>query len=99
MNALLLYGRPQKPVVRSTDWEPLAAGLGRPRARGDWRPPIRFRCDSRIQNLSTDPDLLKQALLNLIRNSIEAMPEGSAGTVSLRAAPGRDGSAGDLGGR
>jgi len=91
VNALLLYGRPQEPLVRSTAWEPLAADLAAHAREAIGDRPLRFRCDSRIQNLSTDPDLLKQALLNLIRNSIEAMPEGSAGTVSLCAAPSRDG--------
>ena len=91
VNALLLYGRPQKPVVRSTAWEPLATDLAAHAREAIGGRPIRFICDSRIQNLYTDPDLLKQALLNLIRNSIEAMPEGSAGTVSLCAAPASDG--------
>ena len=91
VNALLLYGRPQKPVVRSIAWEPLAADLAAHAREAIGGRPIRFICDSRIQNLSTDPDLLKQALLNLIRNSIEAMPEGSAGTVSQCAAPASDG--------
>ena len=91
VNALLLYGRPQMPVVRSTSWEALTADLTAHAHEAIGERPIGFSCDSRISNLSTDPDLLKQALLNLIRNSIEAIPEGSAGTVSLRAAPERDG--------
>ena len=91
VNALLLYGRPQNPVVRPTEWEALAADLATHAREAIGDRPIRFLCDSRIQNISTDPDLLKQALLNLIRNSVEAMPEGSEGTVSLCAAPARDG--------
>jgi signal transduction histidine kinase len=91
VNALLLYGRPQNPVVSATEWESLATDLAAQAREAIGDRPIRFRCDSRIRNISTDPDLLKQALLNLIRNSIEAMPEGSEGTVSLCAAPARDG--------
>ena len=35
--------------------------------------------------------MLKQALLNLIRNAVEAIPAEGAGTVKLRAANGRSG--------
>lgn len=39
--------------------------------------------------LMGDPDLLRQALLNLVQNAIQAMPQG--GVVSLTAAPGAEG--------
>jgi len=46
--------------------------------------PIEFSSQSDIATLTTDGDLLKQALLNLIRNSVEAIPDGRSGTVRLR---------------
>jgi len=92
VNSLLLYGRTPEPVVRPTDWEAVAADLTAFARDAIGTRPIRFTSESGIGRLSTDPALLKQALLNLIRNSVESIPEGRDGAVSLRAAAGRDGS-------
>ncbi len=42
-----------------------------------------------VANLMADPDLLRQALVNLVQNAIQAMPRG--GTITLRAGPGPEG--------
>ncbi len=43
---------------------------------------------SELPPLSADPERLRQVLLNLVRNSLEAMPGGGTLTVRTRAAPG-----------
>ncbi|MBC2711265.1 MAG: HDOD domain-containing protein [Desulfosarcina sp.] len=40
--------------------------------------------DARIPAIATDRDLLKQALMNLLKNAAEAMPDGGTITVSTR---------------
>ena len=87
VNSLLLYGRPLEPAIRQTDWETLATDLAAHAREAIGNRPIEFIADSNIAELDTDPDLLKQALLNLIRNSVEAIPEGAAGAVKLSASP------------
>jgi signal transduction histidine kinase len=44
---------------------------------------------SELPPLSADPERLRQVLLNLVRNSLEAMPDGGTLTVRTRAAPGQ----------
>ncbi len=87
VNSLLLYGRPVEPAFQQTSWEALASDLAAHARDAIGTRPIEFAADSTIGELRTDPDLLKQALLNLIRNSVEAIPEGATGAVTLRAAP------------
>jgi two-component system sensor histidine kinase HydH len=73
VNDLLAYGRPRQPVVDQIQLRALLdqvaescrRGAGRPL---EWEPesvPAEF-------TLETDPDLLKQILLNLLRNAAEA---------------------------
>ena len=90
VNSLLLYGRPVSPLPRTFEWGPLAAELETHAKAAIGVRPIRFLSDSQIRTLSTDPDLLKQVLQNLIRNAIEAIPDSAAGEVCLHAAA-RDG--------
>jgi two-component system sensor histidine kinase HydH len=91
VNSLLLYGRTPEPVIRPADWEAVSTDLAAFAREAIGTRPIRFTSESRIARLSTDPELLKQALLNLIRNSVEAIPDGQNGSVSLRAAAAADG--------
>ncbi len=91
VDSLLLYGRPVTPTVGLTDWEPLADDL-EAYARDLIGPrPIRFTVESGIRRLSTDSNILKQTLLNLIRNSVEAIPAGASGNIKLGAMAGRGG--------
>jgi signal transduction histidine kinase len=83
VNHLLLYGRPREPVMRLVEWDQIAGQL-EVYAReliGDRS--IRFLRGGEPWKLRTDLDLLRQALLNLTRNSIEALTETSGGEVRL----------------
>ncbi len=44
--------------------------------------------DRSIQLISVDPDLIRQALLNIIRNALQAMPDGGTLTIQTRSEPG-----------
>jgi signal transduction histidine kinase len=73
---LLLYSRTPKPSLRRVSWAEIAARLG-PHA-----PRARFQGSDFAMN--TDPDLLEQVMLNLLRNALEAGNE-----VKVIAEPGR----------
>jgi signal transduction histidine kinase len=89
VKALLEFAQPRTPQRVSTDLNALARStldLVRFRAQGTG---IRIVEDySDLPPLEADPDALKQVLLNLINNAIEAMPEGGELGVSTRS--GRD---------
>jgi two-component system sensor histidine kinase HydH len=86
---LLLYGRTPRPEVRPVEWPALAAELAAYARESIGERPIRFACSGEAWRLRTDPDLLKQALLNLIRNAVEALEGAEEGEirVSLTAGP------------
>ncbi len=91
VESLLLYGRPAAPVIAPADWQPLAEEL-EAYARGlIGARPIRFTSESGIRRLYADANMLKQTLLNLIRNSVEAIPPGTPGHIRLCAKAGRAG--------
>jgi len=73
---LLLYGRPPQAVVTDCAWEEISAELaGCAGCRIDIASsPVRFR---------TDPQMLRQVLTNLIRNSCEALSERQDGLVQV----------------
>ncbi len=73
---LLLYARAPQPRLQTISWHQMRDRL-RPHAPG-------VVCQGDDFRLLTDPDLLEQALLNLLRNACEAGTE-----VRLDAAPGR----------
>ena len=91
VNSLLLYGRQVQPVPRSTTWEAVAGELGPHVREAIGARPIRYSAESGVERFSTDPDLLKQVLLNLIRNSVEALAERGEGEIRLRARAGTGG--------
>jgi two-component system, NtrC family, sensor histidine kinase HydH len=82
---LLLYGRPRDPVIAPVDWLSLAAEVTSGQAPPQGAARVLYGPEQ--WRIETDRDLLKQALLNLIRNSIEAL-EGREGEVRLSAAGG-----------
>ena len=92
VNSLLLYGRPLEATVRHTPWDGLAADLTAYARNAIGTRSIQFTADSEVPDLLTDPDLLKPALLNLIRNSVESIPDGRPGEVSVHGKAERDGS-------
>jgi signal transduction histidine kinase len=88
---LLLFGRPQHPVMRPIEWAPYAQALEAYVREAIAGRPIRFECQADPLTLETDPDLLKQVLLNLLRNAVEAAAGGPDAEVRLSVSPGRGG--------
>jgi signal transduction histidine kinase len=87
---LLLYSKPCKPVIQTVAWRSLAADLERFAREAIGQGPTRFLCEPEDWRFESDPDLLKEALLNLIRNSVEALAAEPEGCVQLSATA-RDG--------
>lgn len=88
---LLAYGRPSQPQRREVNWSEVAAMLeahARPMTENR---PVRFVVSAAGFSWPSDPALLEQILLNLIRNAFEAVPANEPGEVSVDAAT--DGSA------
>ncbi len=67
---LLAYGKPPQPVPRPVEW-PAVAETIRAHAEAAGRP-VKFSADGPAVTFRTDPNLLEQALLNLVRNALEA---------------------------
>ena len=75
VNDLLLYGRPVAPAVRETHWNSLAEQLEvNARQLADGRR-VNVAVEPAACRFRTDPDLLRRALLNLVRNAVEAAAE------------------------
>lgn len=85
VNDLLLYGRSPEPLLCATDCQTLAAELEANAREAIAQRPIRFSCTPEHFLFRTDPDLLKQILLNLVRNSIDAIGDGP-GEIRVTAA-------------
>jgi two-component system sensor histidine kinase HydH len=83
--SLLQYGRPQQPALREVSWPAIASDLEAHAREAIGGRPIEFTAGGDLTELRTDPDLLKQALLNLVRNAVEAIPEGDLGAVRINA--------------
>ena len=86
---LLLYGRPVEPRPVWVSWDALAAELETNARQLTGDRPIRLSVMRSALQMKTDPDLLKAALLNLVRNAVEAVGEG--GEVRLAISPSRSG--------
>jgi two-component system, NtrC family, sensor histidine kinase HydH len=72
VNDLLAYGRPPQPQPRPVEWREVAGVLrGHADALAGSRP-VRILIEDAALEFSTDPALLGQALLNLLRNGAEA---------------------------
>lgn len=87
VNDLLLYGRPAQPSWQTIDSGSLAEGLRGYAQQAAAGSEVRFEEQIPVVTFETDPNLLKQALLNLIRNAIEAVREQPGGTVRLELRP------------
>lgn len=86
---LLLYGRPPQPTPASVPVEEIL-GLLRTHASQISAPGIDFRFESSLSGtIRTDRAILDQALLNLLRNSAEAVRdrEGAAVSVQISTVP------------
>jgi two-component system sensor histidine kinase HydH len=91
VNDLLAYGRPPHPNLRTVDWTEIAATVEQHARHLPGERPVRIVIagDHNLQ-IHTDPALLSQALLNLVRNAIEAIPAEEAGEVRIEAAASRE---------
>jgi two-component system sensor histidine kinase HydH len=91
VNDLLAYGRPPTPALRDAEWHEIAGGVERHARHLLAGRPVRFAVSGGRLNWRTDPSLVEQALLNLVRNAAEAVPDGAEGEIRLDAAPTPDG--------
>jgi signal transduction histidine kinase len=92
VKALLEFARPRPPQRISTDLSALARStveLVRFRTQGVGIRVVEAYAE--LPRLEVDPDALKQVLLNLMNNAIEAMPQGGELGVSTRSGEGRVG--------
>lgn len=88
---LLLYGRPAEPRYVSVQAAEIAATA---KQHAQYLADVRFDSACADVTFETDPQLLEQALLNLIRNGADAAREGGGGEVRLEIL--RDGDTGIL---
>jgi two-component system, NtrC family, sensor histidine kinase AtoS len=80
---LLAFGRPQPPRIGRVRIQNLVEEMAF-LARGKSDAHIELAFDPDIPQIEADGDALKQALLNLLINSIQAMPNGGTVVVSVR---------------
>ncbi len=80
---LLLYGRPAQPVLRPCSTAEVAAQLQTHWRSMDGGPLPDLVSEVANLPMETDPGLLEQALLNLMRNAKEALDGRSGGRVAL----------------
>jgi len=83
VNDLLLYGRPPAPSVRMARWEETLGPLRAHALQIIGARDIRFVPDNPGLEWETDPHILQEALLNLIRNAADAIGEVAGGEVRL----------------
>jgi two-component system sensor histidine kinase AtoS len=82
---LLAFGRPHPPRIGTVDVRHLVEEMAfLARGKSDARIALAFEPD--LPTIEADGEALKQALLNLIINAIQAIPDGGTVTVSARAA-------------
>lgn len=88
---LLLYGRPPKPQLRRMRWSEIEHKLVAQVERLGQDRKVSFRVSAEPLEWTTDPALLEQVLVNLLRNAVEAASSSTSAEVRLEA---RLGSAG-----
>ena len=81
---LLLYGKPCKPEWHWVEWSVIDRDLRPFIANTIGSRPVRYESATENFELETDPDLLKEVLLNLLRNSVEALSQTGGGEVRIR---------------
>jgi signal transduction histidine kinase len=83
LNDLLNFSRTGKPAVSATRIEPLIdSTLSRLAIPDDIAVTKKLEAD--LPQVEIDPDQIRQVLVNLITNAVQAMPEGGRLTVSAR---------------
>ena len=80
---LLLYGRPPAPSLRPARWAETLAPIEAHANHMTGQHGIRFVADTPAIEWDTDPRLLQHALLNLLRNAVEAIGDREGGEIRL----------------
>lgn len=83
VNDLLAYGRPPAPVFAAAEWREIAGRVAAHARQLIGGRPIALAIPEREFVWRSDPAMLQQILLNLVRNSIEAIPPGAPGEVRV----------------
>jgi two-component system sensor histidine kinase HydH len=84
VNDLLVYGRPPSPSVRTVHWPTLAAAIESHARRLAAERPLTISVASSDIDVETDPDLLEQIIVNLVRNAIDAVEDDGEVAVTAR---------------
>ena len=84
LTEFLDFARPRPPKYQSTDVDLLLNSVVQLAAHGVGRSAVRLRKETApaLPPVEADPELLKQLLLNLVINAIQAMPDGGEVVVS-----------------
>lgn len=82
---LLSYGRPPLPRWQPTTWDDVARAIVEQARQMIGSRPIRLVVEETDWTGRSDPALLHQTLLNLVRNALEAIPEDADGEIRLSA--------------
>lgn len=93
VNDLLVYGRPPTPQPKAVAWSTIRSEMETHARQMIGDRPIRFAAGSADFEWQTDPELLGQALLNLVRNAVEAIPAKEQGEVRIDIRPADTGGA------
>ncbi|GIU78842.1 MAG: sensor histidine kinase [Bryobacteraceae bacterium] len=89
VHGLLLYGRPPQPELRATSSGAIREILEMHAAQLTRGGGVRIVFDVPPVTFRTDPNLLQQVLLNLVRNAVEAVEGRPGAEVSVRLETGR----------
>ena len=76
VNDLLVYGRPPAPKLRPVTSEELTLRITAQADRLRAATGVEVRVDIAASQVQTDPDLLEQILVNLLRNAVDAVEQG-----------------------
>lgn len=88
---LLAYGRPSPPQWQEVSWTAAGATAEAHARHLVGSRPIAVSVSSAPLVWRSDPALLEQALLNLVRNAVEAIPTEAAGSLRIEAESAADG--------
>lgn len=86
VESFLTYARPLEPRRQEVELKPFLSDLLRLQA-ASFPPSLKLETsfDPALPSISADPALLAIAVVNVVRNAVEVMPEG--GTLTLKAGP------------
>lgn len=88
LTSFLDFARPRPPTFQKTALEPLAASVAELARHAAGRHSVNLRCefDPALPEVECDGAQIKQALLNLVINAIQASPDGGEIVLSARRA-------------